>query len=138
MVLLCELDAVGEVIEYFVEELGLKIVDLHELLAHYCGLSLPRGIFQQSIPELNKTQEFVGHDLVFALILGHPFQILHFGLHVDEVGELLYHFPHVVLEGLQGDHVLHEGMEPRLLLPHLSQPLGLLVCLLHEAVRFQY
>lgn len=46
MVLLSELDAIGEVIEYFVEELGLKIVDLHELLTHYCGLSLPRGIFK--------------------------------------------------------------------------------------------
>lgn len=86
MVLLPEFDAVGEVVEYFIKELGLKIVDLDELLAHYCRLSLPGGIFQQRVPELNKTQQLVGHDLVFSLILSHPFQILHFCLHVDEVG----------------------------------------------------
>lgn len=70
MIFFADFDAVGEVIEYFVEEFGLEVIHLHELFAHHRGLSLPRGIFKQCIPELDKAQQFVGHDLIFALVLG--------------------------------------------------------------------
>ena len=75
--------------------------------------------------------------MVLTLVLCKFLQVLHFLLHVNEVAELFHHFAYIVLEGLKGDDILHEGVELGLFLPNLIEFLSLGVCLLHEAVGLQ-
>lgn len=50
VVVLCEFDAVAEVVEDLIEELSLEVVHLHELLTHYCCFPLPGGVLQKGVP----------------------------------------------------------------------------------------
>ena len=116
--LLRKLDAVRKSVEYLIEKCSLKVVNLHELLPHDCRLSLPGGVLQQTISELNQVQQFVPHNQVLALVLRQFFESLHFSFHIDEVGELLNDFSDVGLEDVESEDVLHEIVELGSFLPH--------------------